>query len=168
MKALRKLGRFFWLPITVLMAVAGSSLQAQTPASGTAVSLIPVETLFRKSEYQSLTFSPDQKFMAALMPINSRYNLVVIDLEKRNANRVTSFDKADVLSFWWASNDRLLFTTGDTQQFVRNAGDGGLFAVDRDGRNSRILIQPITEKQGQSVFRGTSFLGRRLGGFVSG
>ncbi len=164
MKALRKLGWYFWLPMTVMASLMSGGLQAQStaalPTSGAVAPLIPVETLFRKSEYQSLTFSPDQKFMAALMPINSRYNLVVIDLDKRNANRVTSFDKADVLSFWWASNDRLLFTTGDTQQFVRNAGDGGLFAVDRDGRNSRILIQPITEKQGQFVFRGTSFLGR--------
>lgn len=139
-----------------LLAIASIS----PPAAAQPVPEIPVETLFRKSEYRALTFSPDQKFMAALMPINSRYNLVVIDLEKRNANRVTNFDKADVLNFWWASNDRLLFTTGDMLQLAANAGDGGLFAVDKDGRSSRTLIQPITATPGQYVLRLTSYEGR--------
>lgn len=135
-------------------AFAVSTINAQP------VPEIPVETLFKKPEYRSLIFSPDQKFMAALMPINSRYNLVIIDLEKRNANRVTNFDKADVLAFWWASNDRLLFSTGDMLQLAANAGDGGLFAVDKDGKNSRVLIQPAADKQGQYVNRVTSYEGR--------
>ncbi len=157
MKLLRTL-RAAVLPVILAVAagIAGTAHAQVTP-------LIPVETLFRKSEYRAPTFSPDQKFMAALVPVNSRFNLVVIDLEKRNANRVTNFDKADVLDFSWASNERLLFTTGDEQQFVANAGDGGLFAVDRDGRNSRVLIAPFTEKQGQYVLRQTSFRGRIKG-----
>ena len=151
------------LPLVLGAALLGSGMiaQAQAPAA-TAFPVIPVETLFRKSEYRSLTFSPDQKFMAALMPINSRFNLVIIDLEKRDAKRVTNFDKADVLSFWWASNDRLLFTTGDTQQFVANSGNGGLFAVNRDGSASRILIAPFGEA-GRSGRRATSYLGRIKG-----
>ena len=151
MNSLRRL----FIPLAMLCcAIAAPHVVAQT------VPEIPVETLFRKSEYRLLTLSPDQKFMAALMPINSRYNLVIIDLEKRSANRVTSFDKADVLSFWWASNDRLLFTSGDMLQLAANAGDGGLFAVDKDGRNARILIQPITATPGQYVIRQTRFEGR--------
>ena len=154
MNLLRKLRAAVLPSVFAAVAVVSGTVGAQvTP-------IIPVETLFRKTEYSALTFSPDQKFMAALMPINSRYNLVIIDLEKRNANRVTNFDKADVLRFWWASNDRLLFTTGDTQQFAANAGDGGLFAVDKDGRNSKVLVTPITEKQGQYVIRLTNFVGR--------
>jgi dipeptidyl aminopeptidase/acylaminoacyl peptidase len=149
----------FFRRIVVSAALAVTSSLAPL-ALAQSVPEIPVETLFRKSEYRALTFSPDQKFMAALMPINSRYNLVVIDLEKRNANRVTNFDKADVLNFWWASNDRLLFTTGDMLQLAANAGDGGLFAVDKDGRNSRILIQPISATPGQYVLRLTSYRGR--------
>lgn len=144
----------------VLSAVLAVTASLSPLALAQPVPEIPVETLFRKSEYRALTFSPDQKFMAALMPVNSRYNLVIIDLEKRNANRVTNFDKADVLNFWWASNDRLLFTTGDMLQLARNAGDGGLFAVDKDGRNSRTLIQPITATSGQRVLRLTNYEGR--------
>lgn len=147
--------RHIVLSVALVVTASLSPLARAQPAPE-----IPVETLFRKSEYRALTFSPDQKFMAALMPINSRYNLVIIDLEKRNANRVTNFDKADVLNFWWASNDRLLFTTGDMLQLARNSGDGGLFAVDKDGRNSRTLIQPITASPGQYVLRLTSYEGR--------
>ena len=160
MNGLRKMIPALLLPILLGASLLGAAMNAHGQAATATTPLIPVETLFRKTEYRSLTFSPDQKFMAALMPINSRYNLVIIDLDKRSANRVTSFDKADVLSFWWASSDRLLVTTGDTQQFVANAGDGGLFAVDRDGRNSRILIQPITATPGQNVPRSTEFRGR--------
>lgn len=127
------------------------------------VPTIPVETLFRKTEYRGVVFSPDQKFMAALVPVNSRFNLLVIDLEKRSATRVTNFDKADVLSVSWVSNQRLVFTTGDEQQFAANAGDGGLFAVDRDGRNSKVLVEPLTARPGQSVLRLTSYL-RRIKG----
>lgn len=154
MNLLRTLKRMLLPSVLAAMATLAVTAQAQTAP------IIPVETLFRKAEYRRLSFSPDQKFMAALMPINSRYNLVVIDLEKRNANRVTNFDKADVLGYSWASNDRLIFTTGDMQQFAKNSGDGGLFAVDRDGRNSKVLVAPITEKPGQYVIRLTSYQGR--------
>ena len=148
-------------PIFRFLALCLGAFLLPLPAAiGQGAAEIPVETLFKKTEYRSLTFSPDQKSMAALMPVNSRYNLVIIDLDKRAATRVTNFDKADVLSFWWASNERLLFTTGDMQQLAANAGDGGLFAVDRDGRNSRILVQPITATPGQYVGRQTSFVGR--------
>ena len=162
MNRLPKIIRTLLLPLWLGAPLLGSGMSAQAQAPAAATPVIPVETLFRKSEYRSLTFSPDQKFMAALMPINSRFNLVIIDLDKRDAKRVTNFDKADVLSFWWASNDRLLFTTGDTQQFVANSGNGGLFAVNRDGSASRILIAPFGEA-GRSGRRATSYLGRIKG-----
>ena len=103
MNGLRKMIPALLLPILLGASLLGAATNARAQAAAT-TPLIPVETLFRKPEYRSLTFSPDQKFMAALMPINSRYNLVIIDLDKRNANRVTNFDKADVLGFSWASN----------------------------------------------------------------
>jgi dipeptidyl aminopeptidase/acylaminoacyl peptidase len=140
--------------LCMLVGIGGGVAHAQATAE------IPVETLFKKSEYGQLTFSPDQKFMAAVVPVNSRFNLIILDLDKRSATRVTSFDKADVLNFWWATNDRLLFVTGDREQFTRNAGDGGLFAVDKDGKNAKILVQPITATPGQAVLRQTSYAGR--------
>ena len=160
MNRLRKIIPALLLPLTLGVSLLSAGMNAHAQTTATATPIIPVETLFRKAEYRSLRFSPDQKFMAALMPINSRYNLVIIDLDKRNANRVTNFDKADVLGFSWASNERLIFTTGDMQALAANSGDGGLFAVDRDGRNSRVLVEPITAKPGQYVRRLTSFEGR--------
>ena len=142
----------------IAAAAVAAMLMTTGVACAQAAPLIPVETLFKKPEYRSVTFSPDQKFMAALVAVNSRFNLVVVDLEKRNVNRVTNFDKADVLNYWWATNERLLFNTGDSQQFVRNAGNGGLYAVDRDGRNSRALVQPFGES-GRG-FRDTEFVAR--------
>ena len=103
MNRLRKIVQALLLPLLTGAALLGAGMNARAQTSATSVinaattPIIPVETLFRKSEYRSLTLSPDQKFMAALMPINSRFNLVIIDLEKRDAKRVTNFDKADVL-----------------------------------------------------------------------
>ncbi len=144
----------FWAAVVLLPSFTPRAFAQADSAE------IPVETLFRKTEYRSLSFSPDQKFMAALIPIESRYNLVVVDIEKRAATRITNLPNADVLSFSWASNDRILFRTGNLAEIGRPRGDGGLFAVDRDGRNSKVLVSPIAERPGQSVFRTTSVIGR--------
>jgi dipeptidyl aminopeptidase/acylaminoacyl peptidase len=141
-------------------ALAGLSLAAAIPALAQATPEIPVETLFRKPEYRSLTFSPDQKFMAALVPVNSRYNLMILDLDKRSATRVTNLPNADVLSFFWANNDRIIFRTGNEAEIGSARGDGGLFAVNKDGSNSRVLVAPIAEKPGQYVLRLTNVLAR--------
>jgi dipeptidyl aminopeptidase/acylaminoacyl peptidase len=143
-------------------AISAASVVASSVLAQTTAPEIPVETLFRKTEYRQLTFSPDQKYLAALLPLNSRYNLAVVDLEKRQVNRLTSFPDGDVTSYFWASNDRILFTTGDLQSLDLR-GDGGLFAVDRDGSNMRTLVEPFRRGDGRSVARVTTVLGRIKG-----
>jgi hypothetical protein len=54
------------------------------PANGPAgVPLIPVETMFRRSAYRSITLSPNGKLFAATVALNNRQNLVVVDLEQK-------------------------------------------------------------------------------------
>jgi dipeptidyl aminopeptidase/acylaminoacyl peptidase len=112
---------------------------------------IPVETLFRKSEFRSLTLSPNGKLLAAIAPLKGRYNLAVIDIGQKKIMRITAFDSTDVSRYLWVSDERLVFTTGDQQGFEFRA-DGGVFAINIDGSDARTLNPPIlTQAAGGTV-----------------
>ena len=88
-----------------LAAVSSATAAALPPPE------LPVETFFKKPNIAALTFSPDGKRIACLIPFERRMNLAVIDLEKKTKNLLTNFKDNDVGSFLWASDDRLVQTT---------------------------------------------------------
>lgn len=140
-------------------------LQARAQASGADATpaLIPVETLFKPAAYGNLTLSPSGRFMAATIPLFDRQNLVVIDVEKRDAKVLSGLKRSDVRSIFWANDNRLLYTTGD-RQGKEFAGDGGIFAVNRDGTEARTLVEPVfTSDKIPLVLRQTTLLGRVKG-----
>ena len=147
-------------PAAALSPAAALAQQAGTAAPA---ARIPVETLFRKAAYRNITLSPNQKSFAATIQLDNRQNLVVVDLEKMKPVVLTRFEKADVNTVFWASDERLLYTTGD-QQGLEFRGDGGLFAIDRDGQNARTLVEPlITNSAVRYVYRATKVLQRIKG-----
>ena len=98
---------------------------------------IPVSDFYKRPPMTGFQLSPNGKYLAAVVPIGQRRNVAVIDLETRKAWPVTSVTKQDIGSFLWATDDRLLF-------FLDNEGNEsrGIFAVDRDGKNLKMLIEP--------------------------
>ena len=100
---------------------------------------IPVEVLFQRPQYGAMLLSPDGSHLAAVVRLNGRNNLDVVDLEKREAKNVTNFDDADVLRFYWLNNRRLLLAAGDAMEASGRAKFFGWYAVDRDGSNSTRL-----------------------------
>ncbi len=122
------------------VAALGHGLAAAQ--TSTAPAPIPVETLFRKSAYRNVRLSPDGKWLAATVSSMNRQNLVVLDVVKQVPTLLTRFEKADVNTVFWAGNDRLIYTTGD-QQGLEFRGDGGLFAINKDGSDARILVEPL-------------------------
>ena len=145
-----------WLTVTAL-CLATQQGAAQAPA---ATPIIPIETMFKTPAYRGLTLSPNGKYMAATVQFNDRQNLVVLDIEKKSAYALTAFKEADVRSFRWANDDRIVFTTGD-EQGKEFRGDGGLFGVDRDGKNLRTLVEPFFGgHRFKFVWRETTLLGR--------
>jgi dipeptidyl aminopeptidase/acylaminoacyl peptidase len=123
-----------------------------------AVEEIPVEDFFKRSPYSSFQLSPDGKYLAAISPIRERRNIAVIDLETRQARAVTGVTDRDVNGFMWANDDRLLF-------FMDKDGNEsfGIFAVNRDGKKAKTLVEPAETqiKQGSFVVR-TAFVLNRL------
>ena len=137
---------------------------AQPAAVAEKVVEIPVETMFKKTAHRRIVLSPDQKFMAAVASANGRQNLLVLDIDKRSGVLLTNFSEVDVSEVRWANNQRLMYTTGD-QQGIDYRSNGGLFAIDRDGKNSRMLVEPvISGDKLKFVFRETSVLSRLKGG----
>ena len=155
-----------WAPSLALGTVLEQALAQASPASGVPANLpaprqvpeLPIENFFAKPSYGSLVMSPSQRYMAAVAPANNRFQLVVIDTEQRSGTRVTNLQRSDVASVLWANDNQLLFTTGDQQGFDFRS-DGGLFIVDRDGKNGRTLVEPLFNT-GSYVPRVTRPLGR--------
>ncbi len=152
----------FWVALTLAVSSATSALAQVAPATPQATE-IPVEVLFKKAAFRRIVLSPDGKFLAALAPVNGRQNLAIVDLEKRAGTMLTNFSTGDVNTVFWASNNRLIYTTGD-QQGLEFRGDGGLFAIDRNGDNPRTLVKPVREDSAlKYVFRETTVLQRIKG-----
>ena len=106
-----------------------------------------VEYFFKRPQYTNVTISPDGTALAALAPVVGRQNLVVIDLKTRKPQVITAQRTRDITSAFWINNNRIVFSTGalDTAQFLATRG-GGVFAVNRDGSNMRILGEGSDEQ----------------------
>jgi dipeptidyl aminopeptidase/acylaminoacyl peptidase len=96
---------------------------------------IPVETFFKRAQYENMRISPNGKRLAAAIPAKGRDNLVVIDLEKRTRSIITGFTKFDVVNVNWINDDRLCFRAADGQDVSGTFNYLGTFCVDHDGDN---------------------------------
>ena len=123
-----------------------------------------VEDFFKNPQYLGVKLSPNGQFLAASAPGDGRMNLVVIDLKARQGKRLTKFKDADVMSFDWVNDQRLVFSLGSLHEPVgaRKRYGGGLFAVDRDGKDSRVLVPTVQAAidAGNFVYRMSAFLSR--------
>ncbi len=131
----------------IALALASGGVCAAPPPE------LPVETFFKKSSIAALTFSPDGKRIACLVPFERRMNLAVIDLEKKTKNLLTNFKDNDVGALLWASNDRIVFTRDFDGQEAP-----AVYAVNRDGSDRAMLVGSFVEDTGLGVanqrFRG--------------
>ena len=123
---MRHLGPIFFL--TVLAVLFDTRVLAQE---------YPVEHFFQNPQFSLMQLSPEGTHVAALMPVNGHRNVVVVNLADRQAQAATRLDDIDVRGFFWATNERLVFTVDSdgNESF-------GLYAVDMDGSRPRALIEP--------------------------
>lgn len=104
----------------------------------------PVEAFFGAPEIGSVTLSPSGKTLAMTVPgKNRRMELVVADLERaplqfKSIAWLTDYDIAGAI---WLNERRLVFEAYDSQA-GEWAGITGLWAVDADGQNARMLVDP--------------------------
>ena len=136
--------RRFLLWIAAL-AWAGAGLSHAQMQRATAAT-IPVQDFFRLPDVLRPTLSPDGNYLAFLARSGNRLGLAVIDIEKRTSRMIATLPDADIIEHYWVNSTRLVFVTGnvfDAAGTVSPWRTGGLFAVDRDGGDTRRLALPM-------------------------
>ncbi len=97
--------------------------------------LIPLEDFFRNPDKTAFLLSPDGKHLAFLAPYNNRKNIFVQALgDSVPAKRITAVTDRDLSSFFWANNERLVYTRdfGGDENFH-------LFSVGLNGNDEKDL-----------------------------
>ena len=122
----------------LLLPILPSALAADPP---------PVETFYRRPQFERMALSPDGKLLAAIVPARGRSNLAVIDLQTVKAQPITGFDNSDVIEFHWLGNKRLLLRSGDLREAQGSARYYGWFAIDADGKYVRRLTVPAVVQE---------------------
>ncbi len=139
------------------LGIAGSAYSADpVPNAGTVkvAAPIPLADFFRKPEFSSLSLSPNGKYLATLRPVDGLRKLVVIDLEKKTSTVVASSPEYDVMGMAWIGNNRLRYTVGQEEAGVGEQTGGGLFVVDKDGKNDRVITPKAKPKTGDAYSGG--------------
>ncbi len=128
------------------------SLSCLLPTLGLAAALraapppeLPLTAFFDNAAVSSVVISPSGRYLAALMPAHSRMNLTVVDLQAGTRRRLTDMKDENITEVRWKSDDRLLF-----RQQYKGQERFGLFAVNRDGSNLRIL-QDVVRLDGENA-----------------
>ena len=123
-----------------------SPAHAQRPPDS---QLPSIRSFFRNADVASVRLSPSGTWLALTVGGGTtRRALAVVDIDNTKPPIVIAvFGDADVRSFRWVGDDRLVFNLTDGQS---GSGEGsffgpGLYSVHRDGSEMRQLIKPYRE-----------------------
>jgi dipeptidyl aminopeptidase/acylaminoacyl peptidase len=119
---------------TLLLLAAALPAFAQSPKKP---SDITVEQFFKRPDYANMQLSPNGKLLAAVVPLNGRNNLAVIDVDSKSRKVITDLSKLDISQFWWVNNGRLCMRLGDSQEVSGQFTYRGTYCIDADGNNVR-------------------------------
>jgi len=98
---------------------------------------IAVKDFFKNPDYSSLQLSPNGEFLAARVTVNDRNNIIVMETNDLNKYQfLTGFTDSQVASFFWASDDRIVFTMDSS-----NGGEAfGLYTVKREKKPEIVTL----------------------------
>lgn len=110
--------------------------------SATTVTPLPLEKFAKPSQFKTIQLSPDGKYFAATVPKEHTNVLVVIDRATNKSIIAYGFGHKEYIgSFFWANNERLIYTKKYKTQFSENmAYRGELFAANIDGSQREQLF----------------------------
>lgn len=131
--------------VVAIASPAGAQDKASTNADQHAKTVVPIEAFFQNASINKVSLSPDGKTIGMLVATsNGRIQLATMDAEVRKPRVIAGFANADIEDFYWVNNERLVYTTED-----RKKAQGetryypGLYALNRDGSETRTLIERI-------------------------
>ncbi|MBI5068024.1 MAG: S9 family peptidase [Deltaproteobacteria bacterium] len=123
-----------------LLALAGALLARPAAAADESV---PLQAFFGKPEIGEVSLSPSGRWLAVTVPgKNDRMELRVADLDQQpwKWRTVAWLKDYDVAGVDWVNDRRLVFQARDSQAADVWSGTRGLWAVDADGENGKLLV----------------------------
>ncbi|MBI3716899.1 MAG: S9 family peptidase [Betaproteobacteria bacterium] len=112
-------------------------------AASFAADLVPLEDFFRNETFRDAIISPSGKYVAAAMRggANGRLGLVILNPQDMSKSKgVASFADVDIRYVHWVNDDRLVFSVYDQKAAAADQIGGGLFVVEREGKNTPKLL----------------------------
>jgi dipeptidyl aminopeptidase/acylaminoacyl peptidase len=110
---------------------------------------LSIEDLFKKANVLDAALSPDGKSVAMRAAVGEHIGLAVLDIDSGKIKEVAEYGDADVLSYRWVGNKRLVYSL--TYLFDEHSSwtgfvQDGLFTVNSDGSGEKEL-NPTASKQ---------------------
>jgi len=135
---MKLLTRFY---LIILLVVSTVSLSAKSAKDLTATDF------FKNADYSSLQLSPNGEYLAALIPVKDRSNIIVMKSDNLGDYQfLTGFTDTQVQSFFWKGNDRIVFTMDNS-----DGGEAfGLYTVKRE-KNAEIVTLLDSYRKGKSI-----------------
>nr|WP_315395270.1 S9 family peptidase [uncultured Duganella sp.] len=145
-------------------AAAAADQRSAPPAAGAPSTPPPIAAFFGNPEFSGALLSPSGNYLAVRLGAKDHRDvLAVVTLEDNSVKAVGNFSDADIGSFDWVNDERLVFTATD-----RTVGQGdaqyapGMYAVNRDGGKFIQLVnragQPFITSGNASAIRGHELL----------
>lgn len=135
------------------IASAQTAPAAQAAQSTQTAQAAPAIAFFRNADVGMMRLSPSGAWLAFTVGGGSaRVSLAVVDVEHRSPPVIAATaSDADIRSFQWVTDDRLVFNIVDLQSggYDRTFGPG-LYSVRRDGSEVRQLIESRWERVGEA------------------
>jgi dipeptidyl aminopeptidase/acylaminoacyl peptidase len=102
---------------------------------------VTFEDLARHMQYSQVKISPDGHHIAATTVVKDKPLLALLDLDTKKGALVTPREGNQVVDFWWASDNRVIYTEGTkVSGWDRPFSTGEIFAVDANGTNPKLLF----------------------------
>ena len=140
----------------VLLKIAALSLVQGIVLPAFAAGGIPVETIMQRPKYSQVSLSPDGKLLGAVVPLNERRNLAIIDLEKRTVVPLTNLKETDVASYDWIGDRMIEISVANLADASGNIELKQRVLIDTDGRVVRDMFRASLR---ENAMRDTVYLG---------
>lgn len=102
---------------------------------------VSFKDLARQLQYQQVKIAPDGRHLAAVAVIDDKPLLALVDLDTGKGATVHPREGEQVVDFWWANPDRVIYTVGmKVAGLDQPVATGELFAVNADGGGATTLF----------------------------
>jgi dipeptidyl aminopeptidase/acylaminoacyl peptidase len=126
--------------LTTLLTALHAHAQSPAPAA---------EAFFANPKITEAALSPDDKNVAMVIASKTgRLVLAVMDLSGTEPRSVGGFANGDVRNVHWVNNDRLVYSAYDATEAQADViAWPGLYAVNRDGTEPKVLVERMGEPE---------------------